>query len=104
MESQAKAAFEQVIEEIFREEASRVLASLIGSFKKFELAEDVLQEAFLVALERWPVESIPAKPAAWLYTTARHKALDRLRRASVLDRKQTLLATLAQVEQELENS
>lgn len=104
MESRAKAQFEQLIEDIFREEASRVLASLIGSFKKFELAEDVLQEAFLAALERWPVEGIPAKPAAWLYTTARRKALDRLRRASVLDRKQALLTTLVQVEQELENS
>lgn len=93
-----------VIEEIFREEAARVLASLIGSLRKFELAEDVLQEAFLVALERWPVEGIPVKPAAWLFTTARRKALDRLRRNSVLNQKQALLTTLAQVEQELENS
>jgi RNA polymerase sigma-70 factor (ECF subfamily) len=104
MENQAKARFQGLIEEIFREEASRVLASLIGSFKKFELAEDVLQEAFLAALERWPLEGIPARPGAWLYTTARRKALDRLRRSSVLDRKQALLVTLAQVEQELENT
>lgn len=104
MQSQPKIQFEQTIENIFREEAARVLASLIGSFRKFELAEDALQEAFLAALERWPVEGIPARPAAWLYTTARRKALDRLRRASVLDRKQALLATLAQVEQELETS
>lgn len=94
----------RAIEEIFQAEAARVLASLIGSFKKFELAEDVLQEAFLAALERWPLEGIPARPAAWLFTTARRKAIDRLRRVSVMNQKQALLTTLAQVEQELENT
>ena len=60
------------IEDIFRQDAGRVRAALISSLKDFELAEDVLQEAFMIALERWQHDGIPANPAAWLLTTARH--------------------------------
>ena len=68
------------ITQIFHEAHSRVLASLISTFKDFELAEDVLQDAFVGALEHWQTDGIPNNPAAWLLTTARHKAIDRLRR------------------------
>ena len=68
------------IEKIFRDEAGRALATLIRLVGDFDLAEDALQEAFAVALERWPNEAPPANPRAWLVTIARHKAIDRVRR------------------------
>ena len=57
-----------------------MLASLIRTFGDFDTAEDALQEGVVVALERWPVDGVPDRPGAWLLTTARHKAIDRLRR------------------------
>ena len=69
---------QQVISETFAREADRILASLIGTVRDFELAEDALQDALLVALERWPVDGIPRNPGAWMMATARHKAIDRL--------------------------
>jgi RNA polymerase sigma-70 factor (ECF subfamily) len=68
------------IDKIFRDEAGRALATLIRLVGDFDLAEDVLQEAFAVALERWANEAPPANPRAWLVTIARHKAIDRVRR------------------------
>lgn len=68
------------IEKVFHAEYGRVLATLISSLRDFQLAEDVLQEAFIIALEKWPDGGIPRKPAAWLTTAARRKAIDRLRR------------------------
>ncbi len=68
------------IEKIFRDEAGRALATLIRLVGDFDLAEDVLQEAFAVALERWPNEAPPANPRAWLVNVARNKAIDRVRR------------------------
>jgi RNA polymerase sigma-70 factor (ECF subfamily) len=57
-----------------------VLASLIGFLGDFDLAEEAVQEAFAIAAERWPDEGTPVSPAAWLYTTARNRAIDRIRR------------------------
>ena len=68
------------IEKIFRDEAGRALATLIRLVGDFDLAEDVLQEAFAVALERWPGSDPPANPRAWLVNVARNKAIDRIRR------------------------
>src|SRR5690349_7231747 len=68
------------IEKIFRDEAGRVLATLIRLVGDFDLAEDVLQEAFATALERWPNEQPPANPRAWLVNVGRNKAIDRVRR------------------------
>jgi RNA polymerase sigma-70 factor (ECF subfamily) len=68
------------IEKIFRDEAGRALATLIRLVGDFDLAEDVLQEAFAVALERWPAENPPFNPRAWLVNVARNKAIDRVRR------------------------
>ena len=67
-------------EHLFRQESGRVLASLIRSVGDFDLAEDALQEAFVVALGRWPRDGVPNNPGAWLLTAARHKAIDRMRR------------------------
>ena len=68
-----------------------MLATLIGVLGDFDLAEDALQEAVATALERWPRDGVPANPAAWLVTTARHRAIDRIRRERALERKTKLL-------------
>ncbi len=70
----------EVVERVFRDERARVLASLVRALGDFELAEDALQEAFAIALERWPTTGVPSTPAAWLLTVARNRAIDRLRR------------------------
>ncbi len=69
-----------VIEQVFHDERSRVLAALIGRFRDFELAEDALQDAFVSAMQRWAQDGMPVNPAAWLTTTAQRKALDRIRK------------------------
>jgi len=68
------------IEQIYREEWGRILATLIRYVGDFDLAEDAVQEAFAVAVERWPHEGAPTNARAWLISTARHKAIDHLRR------------------------
>jgi RNA polymerase sigma-70 factor (ECF subfamily) len=68
------------IEKIFRDEAGRALATLIRLVGDFDLAEDVLQEAFAVALARWPNEDPPVNPRAWLVNVGRNRAIDRIRR------------------------
>jgi RNA polymerase sigma-70 factor, ECF subfamily len=77
---------------VFRDEWGRVLAALIGHFGDFDLAEDAAAEAFAIAAQRWPSDGVPDHPAAWLVTTARHRAIDRLRRDRVLAVKLRLLA------------
>src|SRR5437764_14115900 len=91
---------QQVISETFAREADRILASLIGTVRDFELAEDALQDALLVALERWPVDGIPRNPGAWMMATSRHKAIDRLRRETTLARKAAVLETLFELEEQ----
>ena len=68
------------IEEIFRREAGRVLATLIRLLGDFDLAEEAQQEAFATAVEQWPLHGAPANPRAWLISTGRNKAIDRIRR------------------------
>ena len=75
------------IEETFRTASGRVLATLLGVCKDFELAEEALQDAFAIALERWPTAGVPDTPAAWITTTARNKLLDHLRRQQTFTRK-----------------
>jgi RNA polymerase sigma-70 factor (ECF subfamily) len=84
-----------VIEEVFREDWGRVLASLVGWLGDIELAEDAAQEAFATAAERWPRDGTPANPTGWLITTARHRAVDRIRR------ERTLAAKTEQLERDL---
>ena len=80
------------IEKIFRAEAGRALATLIRLVGDFDLAEDSLQDAFAVALQRWPGGEVPANPRAWLVTAGRNKAIDRVRRQIAFRGKQTELA------------
>ena len=81
-----------MLEEIFREEWGRVVAALVGFLRDIELAEDAAQEAFAIAAERWPGDGVPTNPAAWLITTARNRAIDRIRRERLLTEKTALLA------------
>jgi RNA polymerase sigma-70 factor, ECF subfamily len=74
---------DSVIDEIFRREAGRVLATLIRLLGDFDLAEESRQEAFAAALEQWPVDGVPENPRAWLTSTGRNKAVDRIRRESL---------------------
>ena len=91
------------IEQTFREESGRVLAALISYLGDFELAEDALQEALVVALERWPADGIPNNPGAWLTTAARRKAIDRVRRRQTYSRKEEILkADLLQRQSEVD--
>ncbi len=69
------------IEEVFRAESRRVLATLIRLLGDFDLAEEALQDAFAAAVERWPVDGTPANPRSWLISTGRFKAIDRLRKS-----------------------
>jgi RNA polymerase sigma-70 factor (ECF subfamily) len=84
-----------VLEQVFREDWGRVLASLVGWLGDIELAEDAAQEAFAAAAERWPRDGAPANPTGWLITTARNRAVDRIRR------ERTLAAKTEQLEREL---
>ena len=79
---------------IFREESGRVVATLIRLFGDIDLAEEMAQEAFLVAAERWRVDGLPPNPGGWLTTTARHRAIDRLRRESTRDDRHVQAAKL----------
>jgi RNA polymerase sigma-70 factor, ECF subfamily len=84
-----------VLEDVFRDQWGRVLATLVGVLRDIELAEDAAQEAFTLAAERWPRDGQPENPIGWLITTARNRAIDRIRR----DR--TLIAKTEQLGQEL---
>jgi RNA polymerase sigma-70 factor (ECF subfamily) len=94
----------QLIEQVFREQWGRVLASLIGFLGDFDLAEEVVQEAFVVAAERWPRDGVPANPAAWLITTARNRAIDRIRRERTLAEKTRLLEVREATEDDMEDA
>jgi RNA polymerase sigma-70 factor (ECF subfamily) len=79
------------LERIVREEAGLVLAALVASCGDFDLAEEAFQESVAIALERWPREGVPRRPAAWLTTAARRRAIDRLRHGAMRASKSTAL-------------
>lgn len=81
-----------IIDEIYRTESRRVLATLIRLLGDFDLAEEALHEAFIAATERWETEGIPDNPRAWLVSTGRFKAIDVLRRRSLFDTVQPEIA------------
>jgi RNA polymerase sigma-70 factor, ECF subfamily len=82
------------IERAYRESSGRAVATLIRLFGDIDLAEEAVQEAFAVAAERWPDTGVPPNPGGWIVTTARNKALDRLRRESSRYRRETQAALL----------
>jgi RNA polymerase sigma-70 factor (ECF subfamily) len=79
------------VEQVFREQWGRVLASLVGFLGDFDLAEEAAQQAFAAAAERWPRDGTPANPVAWLIATARNRAIDRIRRERTFAEKVRLL-------------
>ena len=79
------------LERVFRDEWGRVLATLIGLLGDFDLAEEAAQDAFAIAAARWERDGVPSSPRSWLVTTARNRAIDRIRRERVLDEKARLL-------------
>ena len=81
-----------MLEQVFRDEWGRVVASLVGYLRDIELAEDAAQEAFALAAERWPRDGEPENPTGWLITTGRNRAIDRIRRERTLAMKTELLA------------
>jgi RNA polymerase sigma-70 factor (ECF subfamily) len=83
------------VEQVFREEWGRAVAALIRAVGDVDRAEEAVQEAFAVALERWPRDGVPASPGAWIVVTARNKAIDRLRRERVYEQKRAEAARLA---------
>jgi RNA polymerase sigma-70 factor (ECF subfamily) len=87
-----------ILEQAFREQRGRVLAALIGFLGDFDLAEEATQEAFAIAAERWPRDGAPTNPATWLVTTARNRAIDRIRRDRTLAEKTRLLEVPEAVE------
>jgi RNA polymerase sigma-70 factor (ECF subfamily) len=87
-----------VVDRLFRQEQGRAVATLIGVFGDFDLAEEAVQEAFLDALRTWPARGVPRNPAAWIVTTARNRAIDRLRRQKTLERKAETAAHLQELE------
>jgi RNA polymerase sigma-70 factor (ECF subfamily) len=80
-----------ILEQVFREQWGYVLAAQVGFLGDFDLAEEATQEAFAIAAERWPRDGAPSNPAAWLVTTARNRAINRLRRDRTLAAKTRLL-------------
>jgi RNA polymerase sigma-70 factor, ECF subfamily len=83
-----------LVERVFREESGQAVATLIRVLGDFDLAEEAVQEAFLVAVQRWPTAGVPDRPGAWIITTARNKAIDRLRRERGLAERRATLALL----------
>ena len=68
------------VDQVYQSDWGRIVATLIRSFGDFDVAEEAAQEAFVAAVDQWPVEGIPDAPSAWIIQTAKHKAIDRLRR------------------------
>ena len=87
------------IERVFREEHGRAVAVLIRAFGDIDIAEEAVQDAFATAVQRWPSAGLPPSPAGWIITTARHRAIDRLRREGSRDSRQMQAADLSQPEE-----
>src|SRR5262245_58785027 len=82
------------IERVFREEYGRAVAVLVRVFGDIDIAEEAVQDAFTTALQRWPSSGLPPSPAGWIITTARNRAIDRLRRESSRDDRHAQAALL----------
>ena len=82
------------IERVFREEYGRAVAVLVRVFGDIDIAEEAVQDAFTTAVQRWPAEGLPPSPAGWIITTARHRAIDKLRREATRDDRHAQAALL----------
>jgi RNA polymerase sigma-70 factor, ECF subfamily len=93
--SEAKLRARQGIEQAFREQYGKAVATLVRFLGDIGLAEEAVQDAFATAVDRWPTSGVPASPAGWIVTTARNKAIDRLRREATRPGRQAQAALLA---------
>jgi len=92
------------LDQVFRDEWGRVLATLVGLLGDFDLAEEAAQESFAIAAARWPDDGVPDNPRAWLLTTARNRAIDRVRRDRTLAAKTQLLQAPEPVEDPMDST
>ena len=92
----------RAIEAVWRIESARLIAGLTRLVRDVGLAEDLAQGALVAALEQWPQSGIPDNPGAWLMTTAKHHAVDQIRRNVRLERKTEELGRALEIEQELQ--
>jgi RNA polymerase sigma factor (sigma-70 family) len=92
----------RAIDAVWRIESAKLIAGLTRLVRDVGLAEDLAQDALLAALEQWPESGVPTNPGAWLMATAKHRAIDRLRRDRMLDRKQDLIGV--ELEAQLERA
>ena len=88
----------RAVEAVYRQEWSRIIGALVRVTRSLEVAEDAVQEAFAVAVQAWPATGIPERPAAWITTTARRRAIDRLRSTSVAQKTAVRVAALQRLE------
>src|SRR6266516_3123395 len=86
------AAAHRAVEAVWRLESARIIAGLAGLVRDVGLAEELAQDALVAALEQWPAEGVPPNPGAWLMVTAKHRAIDRIRRHERLGGKLSLIA------------
>lgn len=91
--TQISSSAHPAVETVFRDEYGKVSAALIRFLRDFDAAEEAIQDAFAVALVRWPIDGIPINPAAWITTTARRKGIDSARRDQVRDQKYLIIAS-----------
>src|SRR3954463_6588226 len=88
----------ETIDAVWRMESARVIAGLARMVRDVGLAEELAQDALVAALEHWPETGVPANPGAWLMATARNRAIDRLRRAKLVERKHAELGSVEEHE------
>ena len=91
----------RTIDTVWRIESAKLIASLARVVRDVGLAEDLAQDALVIALERWPESGIPNNPGAWLMATAKHRAIDRRRRNILQERKHETLGRELQIQQEM---
>ena len=89
----------RTIDAIWRIESAKIIAALARLVRDVGLAEDLAQDALVIALQQWPAAGIPNNPAAWLMGTAKHRAIDRIRRDQMAERKYAELGHQLEVEQ-----
>src|SRR3954466_15411100 len=92
VQSTGHADIRRSIDAVWRIESARLIAALVRMVRDVGLAEELAQDALVVALERWPVDGLPDNPGAWLMATAKHRAIDRLRRSKLIAGKHAEIA------------
>ncbi len=101
MSNKSESDTHRTIDAVWRIESAKIIASLAGIVHDVGLAEDLAQDALVIALEQWPGSGIPDKPGAWLMATAKHRAIDRIRRNVTLARKHEEIGRDLEIQQEL---